>query len=241
MWIGFAVGLLGTAALPFLVGTTIESINGPRPSARRTKAAADILGIEEALQLYTAEHGGIPTAEQGLAALVPDELVKFPIDPWGNPYVYMPEGDTSHVVSYGSDGKPGGEGDAADISRAEVERERSTEPKSPRVPDATANALLLGSILLLPFVAYLATDRSPWAVGVLAGAAGFFAALPFTLGVVVVFHAGIRAWVPLLVGLSFAGGTVAVLLRVRYSDGTVMTAMAALVAGLWLLSRMVVR
>lgn len=69
----------------------------------------------------------------------------------------------------------------------------------------------------------------------------FFAAFPFTLGVVVLFDAGIRAWVPLLVGLSFAGGTAAVLLRVRYSDGTVMTAMAALVAGLWLLSSMVVR
>lgn len=174
MWIGFAVGLLGTAALPFLVGTTIEGINGRRPSIRRIKATADILGIEEALRLYAAEHGGLPTAEQGLAALVPNQLLKFPVDPWGNPYVYMPEGDASHVVSYGSDGKPGGEGEAADISRVDVEHDRSTEQKSPRVPDPIASALPLGGILLLPLVAYLATDRHPWAVGVLAGATGLF-------------------------------------------------------------------
>jgi general secretion pathway protein G len=227
----------GTAALPVVVGTAIAKLNGPRPSPRTIKAVADIRAIEEALELYAAQHGRLPSAEEGLAALVPSQLVKFPVDPWDHPYVYVSAAGKSHVLSYGSDDKPGGEGDAADINRADLVHDLSTAPKAPLIPDATATALLLGSILVVPFVGYLATDRPPWAVGVLAGAAGSFAAILFTLGVPLVLEAGIRASMPLLIGVLFASGSVTVLLRVRYADGAVM---AALVAGLWTLSGMVV-
>jgi len=40
------------------------------------------------------------------------------IDPWGNPYVIIVPGEVNHdydIVSFGADGEPGGEGDAADI------------------------------------------------------------------------------------------------------------------------------
>ena len=42
----------------------------------------------------------------------------MPLDPWGHPYVYEPPADAARaprVHSLGSDGKPGGEGLAADI------------------------------------------------------------------------------------------------------------------------------
>ena len=41
----------------------------------------------------------------------------LPLDPWGNPYVYKVPGDKMPyaIVSYGSDGREGGTGDAADI------------------------------------------------------------------------------------------------------------------------------
>jgi hypothetical protein len=101
-WIGFSVGLVGPAALPFLVDTAIERLNGPRPNRRAIKAVADVRAIEEAVDLYAAEHGHSPSAQEGLAALVPSQLVKFPVDPWGNPHAYLPGAGRSHVVSYGS-------------------------------------------------------------------------------------------------------------------------------------------
>ena len=43
-----------------------------------------------------------------------------PPDPWGNTYVYtIPSATTGKdydLISYGSDGQPGGTGDAADIT-----------------------------------------------------------------------------------------------------------------------------
>jgi general secretion pathway protein G len=65
---------------------------------------------------------------QGLAALTtkPDGEVKWrgpylqrsvPMDPWGNPYVFRVPGAAGDydLISYGKDGKPGGEGEDADL------------------------------------------------------------------------------------------------------------------------------
>lgn len=99
--------------------------------ARRTKAAVDIKGIEEALALYKLDNGFFPSSDQGLKALVtkPETgripgrfaaggyLKKVPVDPWNRPYVYLSPGahDTYDIISYGADGEPGGEGNDADI------------------------------------------------------------------------------------------------------------------------------
>ena len=70
-----------------------------------------------------------PSTEQGLQSLVskpsappvPDNwksyLEKLPNDPWGSPYQYLSPGLQGEVdvLSYGADGKPGGEGVDADI------------------------------------------------------------------------------------------------------------------------------
>jgi general secretion pathway protein G len=44
-------------------------------------------------------------------------LDALPSDPWGHPYVYLSPGvhRDYDIVSYGSDGLPGGEGNDADI------------------------------------------------------------------------------------------------------------------------------
>lgn len=38
------------------------------------------------------------------------------IDPWGNPYQYIVQGNDFEIISYGADGMEGGEGADADIS-----------------------------------------------------------------------------------------------------------------------------
>ncbi|MGK5085943.1 type II secretion system major pseudopilin GspG [Bdellovibrionota bacterium FG-2] len=70
-----------------------------------------------------------PTTEQNLDALVkapagrecknydPDGFIKkVPEDPWGTPFIYESDGSKYVIKSLGSDKKPGGEKDAADIS-----------------------------------------------------------------------------------------------------------------------------
>jgi general secretion pathway protein G len=93
-----------------------------------TAARAQIDGLGKALGQYRIDTGSFPSTEQGLAALAvrPANEAKWdgpylekgvPLDPWGNPYVYLMPGEHGEydLLSYGKDGKPGGEGKAADI------------------------------------------------------------------------------------------------------------------------------
>jgi len=83
----------------------------------------------QALKLYKLDNQRYPTPEQGLAALVQRPstppvpgnwkpyLEKLPSDPWGQPYQYLNPGIKGEVdvMSFGADGKSGGEGKDADI------------------------------------------------------------------------------------------------------------------------------
>ena len=91
-------------------------------------AKAQIDALEKALDQYRLDTGRYPSNEVGLKALVerpPDEpkwngpyLKKtVPLDPWGKPYVYKVPGQKwdFELLSYGRDGRPGGNGEDADI------------------------------------------------------------------------------------------------------------------------------
>ena len=100
---------------------------------RRAMAASEIDLIETALAAYRVDVERYPTTAEGLAALLampasppgPDRsrgpylLRPIPADPWGHPYVYRRNeasgGDGYTLSSYGADGKPGGEGEDADV------------------------------------------------------------------------------------------------------------------------------
>lgn len=91
------------------------------------RAQADALG--KALDQFRLDTGHYPRMEDGLTALVvqpaseprwdgPYLSKNVPLDPWGNPYVFRLPGEHGDydLISYGKDGKPGGEGEAADIT-----------------------------------------------------------------------------------------------------------------------------
>jgi general secretion pathway protein G len=123
------LGILAAVVVPRLLDRPEE--------ARLTKAKTDIKGIEQAIGMFKLDNGYYPSTEQGLAALVEQPTVgriptkyqaggylkKVPTDPWGNPYVYISPGihDSFDIISYGSDGEPGGEGNNADINSWELE------------------------------------------------------------------------------------------------------------------------
>jgi len=97
--------------------------------ARVTAARTDVNNLMQALKLYKLDNQRYPSAEQGLEALVHKPTVgtpppnwkpyveKLPNDPWGHPYQYVNPGVKGDidVYSFGADGRPGGEGNDADI------------------------------------------------------------------------------------------------------------------------------
>jgi general secretion pathway protein G len=107
--------------------------------ARRKAAMAQMSSLETALKLYKLDNGVYPSTEQGLDALVDPPSVgtppkawrtggylekgKIPKDPWKNDYVYLSPGlhGEYDLISYGSDGQPGGEGNDEDIQSWELE------------------------------------------------------------------------------------------------------------------------
>lgn len=87
--------------------------------AAATTARANIAQIEEGLRIHKLNNGRYPTAEEGLAALVPATIDRLPNDPWGNPYRYsLPgrDGRDFTVMTWGADGREGGSGENEDIS-----------------------------------------------------------------------------------------------------------------------------
>ena len=94
-----------------------------------TVAKAQIEAFDKSLDTYRLDVGRYPSAEEGLAALMtapPSAGAKWngpylkkgvPLDPWGHPYRYTSPGPNGgiEVLSLGSDGAPGGAGEAADI------------------------------------------------------------------------------------------------------------------------------
>lgn len=107
---------------------------GPRYVAQLDKseitaARSQIEAIARALESYRLDVGSYPAVEYGLRALQekpannarwhgPYLQKDLPNDPWGNPYVYRTasaNGRDFLLLSYGRDGRPGGEGENADI------------------------------------------------------------------------------------------------------------------------------
>lgn len=126
--------------LGILAGLIIPKIMGRPEEARRLKAKMQIQHLEQALKLYYLDSGIYPTTEQGLSALVEKPTVepvprnwkeggylergKVPLDPWGNPYIYISPGVHSKdfdLESYGADGEDGGEGKYADVENWNLE------------------------------------------------------------------------------------------------------------------------
>ena len=112
----------------------IMSLVGPRVlnylGESKVKAAKiQIQSFGSALDLFNLDTGRYPTSSEGLTALVqsPGTIPAWngpylkggvvPNDPWGKPYVYRSPGEHGpyDIMSYGSDGKEGGTGTAADI------------------------------------------------------------------------------------------------------------------------------
>ena len=98
--------------------------------AKRDAAKIEIGQIGQTLDLFKLEVGRYPTSQEGLQALItaPAGVSNWngpywkrptvPKDPWGNDYVYTFPGQHGayDILSYGADGKEGGDGADKDVA-----------------------------------------------------------------------------------------------------------------------------
>ncbi|WP_026970693.1 type II secretion system major pseudopilin GspG [Aliagarivorans marinus] len=109
--------------LGILASLVVPNLMGNKEQADRQKAIADIVALENALDMYRLNHSRYPTTDQGLEALVsqptsgpeprnyPDGgyLRRLPKDPWGNDYILISPGERGRVDVFtaGPDGEEG--------------------------------------------------------------------------------------------------------------------------------------
>ena len=117
------LAILGMLAA--LVGPQVLNQLG---GAKSKSATIQIRDLEQALELYKLDVGRFPDSLESLVRapngargwngpyLKKDEV---PLDPWGNAYDYrfpVSNGAGYEIVSFGADGREGGQGEAADVS-----------------------------------------------------------------------------------------------------------------------------
>ena len=115
------IGLLAAYVAPRYFGQVGKS--------EVTIAKAQVESLAKALDQYRLDLGRYPTTDEGLQTLRtnignnpkwrgPYLQKDVPLDPWGHPYVYRSPGEHGEfdLLSYGKDGRPGGTGEAEDIT-----------------------------------------------------------------------------------------------------------------------------
>jgi len=113
-----------------VMGVLASNFIGKGEEAKRKLAKIEIDQIGQTLDLYKLETGRYPTTQEGLQALIaaPSGVANWngpywkkgtiPKDPWTNEYKYASPGAHGpyDIVSYGPDGKEGGDGADKDIT-----------------------------------------------------------------------------------------------------------------------------
>ncbi|HXT15688.1 MAG TPA: type II secretion system major pseudopilin GspG [Gemmatimonadaceae bacterium] len=102
-------------------------------AAKDATAKSQIEMLSAALDAYRLDNGHYPSTEQGLNSLWEKPTIDppenwrgpylrkpVPADPWNRAYIYLFPGQQNvngyDLLSYGLDGKPGGDGEDADIT-----------------------------------------------------------------------------------------------------------------------------
>lgn len=125
--------LVVIAVLAMLAALVAPNVFQHVGTARDATARSQIELLGAALDAYRLDNGRYPTTGQGLEALQVEPTTQplpnnwrgpylrraIPLDPWGNPYIYLSPGEVNprgyDLLSLGADGEPGGEGEDADI------------------------------------------------------------------------------------------------------------------------------
>lgn len=122
------------AVLSLSVAICMPRFHERSKEANGLAAKTQMFVFSAALSIYRVDNGQVPSTPQGLRALLAppsssprprnwkgpylNDVSEIPRDPWGNDYHYEapgPHGEPFYILSYGEDGRPGGEFWAADV------------------------------------------------------------------------------------------------------------------------------
>ncbi len=112
-----------------LAGAVSLGVRGYLITGMQNIAKMEVAKIGQALETFYTAYDRFSANDEGLESLVrPSEkfpegmLNKMPRDPWGHPYQYNQPGRNGpyEVISYGADGREGGEGADSDITSADL-------------------------------------------------------------------------------------------------------------------------
>jgi general secretion pathway protein G len=121
--------LIVVIILGVLAGLVGPRLFGRVGQSRQAAARVQIELLGAALDQFKLDVGRYPSGQEGLQALQqspgnapgwegPYLKKDVPRDPWGNPYQYRSPGEHGEydLASLGSDGTPGGDGEASDVT-----------------------------------------------------------------------------------------------------------------------------
>lgn len=103
------LGLLASFVLP--------NLSGKSDDAKNKLTCVQAKSIAQSVKLFRIDNSRLPTTAEGLNALIniPDtkmtnypkngyfEDKKLPLDPWGGNFVYILNGDSFDIISFGGD------------------------------------------------------------------------------------------------------------------------------------------
>jgi general secretion pathway protein G len=116
--------LIVIVIMGLLVSLVAPTLFSKVSSSKQKTARAQMQMISTALDTYRLDIGAYPEKLDELrrseqpgwdGPYLPRDI---PDDPWGNPYIYSPEGNSEHpysLLTYGAGGVPGGEDEEEDI------------------------------------------------------------------------------------------------------------------------------
>ncbi len=106
-----------------LAGVVTYATTSYLDKAKRQRARSDIATYSGAVDAFYLDKGRFPTNQEGLKVLVPEFIKLLQNDPWGRPYQFVQPGKSGKydVISYGADGREGGNGADVDITNADIE------------------------------------------------------------------------------------------------------------------------
>lgn len=119
--------------IALLASAVTLNVRGYSAAGYQNTAKMEIRAISDALETFHTVMGRFPTNEEGLTILAKKSekfsepiLTKLPVDPWGRPYEYVHPGKEHpyEIVSYGADGRPGGESLDSDIASWTLRNEK---------------------------------------------------------------------------------------------------------------------
>ena len=123
--------------IALLAGVAARNFMGTTEKAKVTTTKATLKMLHGAVNMFKLDTGRYPTEDMGLLELVEQptdvtgwapggylETTQVPLDAWKNEFVYQlnPEsGKPFVIISYGADGKEGGENFDADLYSTDVD------------------------------------------------------------------------------------------------------------------------